>query len=177
MTALCIEPGDDPLHHFAMISVVDEDMELSLLRQRNRVLAALCGIEFDAEVELAAAVIQQRARRAMQQRAARRLRGAFRQLRLYAREMLASAALVALSFRKLFHYTIRERCAILLQSRARGMCVRARPAVRLLSKLNEERRRTVGLELSLLFLQKQHSKVRRPRVKARGCEWSSELGK
>lgn len=171
MTSLCLEPGEDnPLHHFAMISVVDEEMELSLLRQRNRVLAALCGIEFDAEVELAAGLIQQKARRAIQQRTARRLRGAFRRLRLHTREMHASAALVAL-------YTVRERCAILLQSRARGMCVRARPAVRLLSKLNEERKRAIGLELSLLFLQKQHSKVRRPRVKGRGCEWSSELGK
>jgi len=152
--------------NFTMVSLLDEEHQLQLLHQRNSVLAVLCGLEFDAEVELAAMCLQTHSRRFLNrlaqwklQRNFTRTRIAFDTLRQHARESIACATLTQLAFQMLADHALRERCAVVLQMHARGKRVRRRPDVRLLSRLHEERARAMDLELTVLFLQKhRHSR-------------------
>ena len=152
--------------NFTMVSLLDEEHQMQLLHQRNRVLAVLCGLEFDAEVELAAMCLQTHIRRFLDRLAQwrleckrNRMRVALDALRQHARESIACATLTQLAFQTLADHALRERCAIVIQMHARGRRVRRYAAVRLLSRLHEERARAVDLELTVLFLQKhRHSR-------------------
>lgn len=170
---LCIKDANDIPSQFTMISLIDEETELHLLRQRNRVLAALCGLELDAEVEFAAGAIQEKARARIQKKETRRLHTAFHRFRGRADAICAATALLHFSFcrfQKACMGCAKERSATIVQAHARGMYVRNMPAIRLLWKLREERKRVIDLELSILFLQK-HQKSRRSRFDSHKSEW------
>ena len=170
---LCIKDATNTRSQFTMISIIDEETELHLLRQRNRVLAALCGLELDAGVEFAASSIQEKARARIQRKATRQLHVAFHRFRGRVDEICAATALLHLSFcrfQKACMGFAKERSAAIVQAHVRGMNVRKMPAIRLLWKLREERKRVIDLELSILFLQK-HQKSRRSRFDSRKNEW------
>ena len=160
MTSILHPEEDDSSisQNFTMVSLLDEETQLKLLHQRNRVLAALCGLELDAEVELAALCLQNHSRRFLHRLAQRRLhcernrmRVALDTLHQHARESIACVALTRLAFQTLADNALREGCAIVIQMHARGRRVRRRPDVRLLNRLHEERARAMDLELTVLL--------------------------